>query len=70
MLKMQNTVIKGGNGSKSKNIKHQILVEVEVKDRKEDCVFIIVLDLICDCIIGIELLYEGGCILDFAGKTN
>lgn len=59
-------VVKEAIGSRLKNIKHQILIEAKIKDRKEDCIFVTVPDLIRDCIVGIELLYDGRCILNFA----
>lgn len=68
ILRMHNTVIKGAVGNKSKNIRHQILIKTVIGERVDDCVFVIVPDLIRDCIIGIELLDDAGCILDLAQK--
>lgn len=68
MLRMHNTVVKGAIGSKSKNITRQILIKTEIGGRIDDCVFVIVPGLIRDCIVGIELLEEGGGVLDLADK--
>ena len=64
LLRLTNTIVKGAVGKKSKQITQQILVEVKFGMYVIDSVFIIVPDLIRDCIMGIELLQEGGCIIN------
>lgn len=68
MSRMQNTIVKGAIGSKSRNITHHILIEMEINGRRWDCVFVILPEMIRKCIIGIELLHDDGCILDLAQK--
>ena len=58
LLKLTNTVVKGAVGKKSKQITQQILMDVKIGQYMIDSVFIIVPDLIRECIIGIGLLQE------------
>lgn len=68
MLRMHNTTIKTAVGKKTRAITHQILVEVNINGRREDGVFVVVPELIRDCIIGVDFLYNGGCIMNFQKK--
>lgn len=67
-LKMTNTTIKGAVGQRSKAVTQQVLLEVEVGKYKFDSVFIVVPELIKECILGIELLNEGKCIVNIPNK--
>ena len=60
MLRMSNTVIKGATGSKSKRVTQQILLTVQIEGLRVDSVFVVVPELIKDCILGIGLLEENG----------
>ena len=67
-LKLSNTVIKGAAGNKSKRITQQILLTVQIEGLKVDSVFVVVPELIKDCILGIGLLEENGCVIDLNKK--
>lgn len=67
-LNLANTTIKGAIGSKSKVIRRQVLLEVTIGDYKADVVFLIVPALSRDCIIGINLMSDAGCIIDLPNK--
>lgn len=68
-ISMSNTLIISAIGSKSKLIRKQIFVNVEINKEVYECVFLIIPNLIHDCIIGINFLRENACIIDFcSGK--
>ena len=58
VLRLTNTVVKGAVGKKSKQITQQVLLEVNFGEFVVDSVFIIVPELIRDCIMGIEILQD------------
>ena len=64
ILKITNVVIKGAVGKKSNKITQQIMLEVRIGEYVTDAVFIIVPNLIRECIIGINLLQEGRCVIN------
>ena len=68
MLKLSNTVIKGATGNKSKRVTQQILLTVQIESLKVDSVFVVVPELIKDCILGVGLLEENGCVIDLNNK--
>lgn len=65
LLNLSNTNIKGAFGHKSKLIRKQVLLEAEVDNYKFDLVFFIIPGLNKDCILGINMLKEGECTIDF-----
>ena len=68
ILKLSNTVIKGATGNKSKRITQQVLLTVQIENLNFDSVFIVVPDLIRECILGVEMLAESGCVIDLSKK--
>ena len=64
VLKVTNLIIKGAVGKKSNKITQQVMLELKIGEYVADAVFIIVPNLIRDCIIGINLLQEGRCIIN------
>ena len=64
ILKLSNTVIKGVMGSKSKRITQQVLLNVQIKNLNFERVFIVVPDLVRECILGVDLLADSGCVID------
>ena len=56
VLKVTNMIVKGAVGRKSKPITQQVMLEIRIGEYITDSVFIIVPNLIRDCIIGISLL--------------
>ena len=64
ILKVTNMVVKGAVGRKSKQITQQILLDVKIGQYRIDGVFIIVPNLIWECIIGIGLLQQSRCIIN------
>ncbi len=68
MLKLSNTAIKGATGNKSKRVTQQILLTVQIGSLEVDSVFVVVPELIKDCILGVGLLEENGCVLDLNNK--
>ena len=67
-LKLSNTVIKAATGQKSKRVTQQVLLTTRIGDVEGDGVFLVVPELVKDCIIVIGLLEEYGCIIDFRNK--
>ena len=65
LLNLSNTNIKGAFGHKSKLIRKQVLLEAEIDNYKFDLVFFIIPGLNKDCILGINMLKEGECTIDF-----
>lgn len=57
-LPVNNTNIISAIGKKSKNIKRQILCEVDVKGNKYNVVFLVIPGLIRDCILGMGFLKQ------------
>lgn len=68
-LKLSNTNVKGAIGTKSKLIRKQILLDVEIENYQFELVFFIIPALNKDCILGISMLREGECIIDFKLNT-
>ena len=66
MLKLSNTIIKGATGGKSKRITRQVLLNVQVKDLQFESVFVVVPDLVRECILGVDMLVESGCVIDLS----
>jgi hypothetical protein len=69
ILNLSNTNVKGALGTKSKLIRKQVLLEVEIGGYLFDLVFFIIPSLNKDCILGINMLREGECQLDFRHNT-
>ena len=76
-LRMNNMLIVSAVGRKSKLIRKQIMCEISIDNVKLDCVFLVIPNLIRDCILGISFLKEEGCIIDmnqgtveFRGRTG
>ena len=67
-LRLSNTVIKGATGQRSKRVTQQVLLTTKIGDVEMDGVFLVVPELVTDCIIGIGLLEEYGCIIDFRNQ--
>ena len=53
MLKMSNTIIKGATGGKSKRVTQQILLTIQIESLRVDSVFVVVPELIKDCILSL-----------------
>ena len=68
ILKLSNTVIKGATGNKSKRITQQVLLTFQIGELKFDSVFVVVPELIRECILGFELLAKNGCVIDLSNK--
>ena len=64
---MVNTLIVSAVGNKSKLIRKQILYEIYVNNVKMDCVFLIIPNLIRNCILGISFFKDEGCLINVAG---
>lgn len=64
VLKVTHMIMKGAVGRKSKPITQQVMLEIRIGEYITDSVFIIVPNLIRDCIIGISLLQESKCIIN------
>ena len=62
-----NTLIISAVGNKSKLIRKQILCEIYVNEVKMYCVFLIIPNLIRNCILGISFFKDEGCLIDVAG---
>lgn len=69
ILNLSNTHIIGALGMKSKLIRKQLLLEVQINDYKFDLVFFVIPSLNKDCILGINMLKEGECNIDFLKHT-
>ena len=74
---MKNTIVVSAVGGKSKLIRKQIMCEIIIDNVKLDCVFLVIPNLIKDCILGISFLKEEGCVIDmnkgtveFRGRTG
>ena len=65
-LPMTNTLVLNVVGNKSKLIRKQILSDIYINGFKMDCVFLIIPNLIRQCILGISFLKEEGCLIDDA----
>lgn len=68
ILSLANTTVRGAPGNKSKIIKKQVLLKVEMLGFVDDVVFLVIPNLNRDCIIGIDLLRTSNCIIEF--KNN
>lgn len=68
-LNLSNTNVRGALGTKSKLIRKQILLEVEIDNYRFDLVFFIIPSLNKECILGINMLKEGECVMDFKFNT-
>lgn len=66
VISMTNTLIVSAVGSKLKLIRKQIFVNIQINKETYECVFLIVPNLIHDCIIGVNFLRENACIIDFS----
>ena len=64
-LRMNNTLIVSAVGGKSKLIRKQIMCEIFIDDVRLDCVFLVIPNLIRDCILGISFLKEEGCAVSY-----
>jgi hypothetical protein len=64
ILNLSNTTVKGAMGNKSKLIRKQVLLEVNIGNYTTDVVFLVIPALSRDCIIGMSLMNEAGCIID------
>ena len=64
VLKITNLIIKGAVGKKSNKITQQIMLAIKIGEYVADAVFIVVPNLIRGCIVGINLLQEGRCIIN------
>lgn len=69
VLNLSNTNVKGALGNKSKLIKKQVLLTVSVQNYQFDLIFFIIPSLTKDCILGINMLKEGACIIDFKQQS-
>lgn len=65
ILPLAGTTVRGAFGTKSKIIKKQILLRVNIKDFVDDIVFLVIPNLSRECILGIELLKTANCIINF-----
>ena len=63
-LSMTNTLIISAVGSKSKLVRKQILCDIYINDIKMDCVFLVIPNLIRNCILGISFLKDERCLID------
>ena len=68
ILPMTNTLIISAVGNKSKLIRKQILCDIEIDGVKNECVFLIIPELIKPCILGISFLQEMGCRIDIGNR--
>ena len=68
-LPMTNTLIISAVGNKSKLIRKQILRDIEIDGVRNECVFLIIPELIKPCILGISFLQEIGCRIDIGNKV-
>lgn len=68
ILGVNNTVIIGAVGKRSRNIRKQIMCQVDLNGHVSDCVFLIIPHLICDCIIGMQYLQQEGCLINIPKK--
>ena len=67
-LRLSNTVIKGATGQRSKRVTQQVLLTTRIGDVEVNGVFLVVPELVKDCIIRIGLLEEYGFIIDFRNQ--
>lgn len=65
VLPMANTIISTALGIKSKVIRKQIMLRVNIENFTDDVVFLVIPGLSRSCIIGINVLKLYNCILDF-----
>lgn len=68
LVKLTNTSVKGAIGNRSKNISKQVFLQVDINNYTFDSVFFVVPELIKDCIIGMEMLSEEGCVINLPAK--
>ena len=68
ILPMTNTLIISAVANKSKLIRKQILCDIETDSVKNECVFLIIPELIKPCILGISFLQEMGCRIDIGNR--
>lgn len=64
-LPLAGTTVKDALGHKSKIIKGQILLNIKINEYTDDIVFLSVPKLAQDCILGIDLLKNTKCIINF-----
>ena len=69
ILPMTNTLIISAVGNKSKLIRKQILCDIDIDGIKNECVFLVIPDLIKPCILGISFLQEAGCLIDMGKRV-
>ena len=46
----------------------QVLLNVQIKNFNFESVFIVVPDLVRECILGVDLLADSGCVIDLSNK--
>lgn len=68
MLPMANTIVRTALGTKSKLIRRQIMLRLDVEGFVDNVVFMIIPGLNKQCIIGINNLTFYNCIMDFTNK--
>jgi hypothetical protein len=68
MLNLSNTTVKGAMGNKSRLIRTKVLLELTVQQYKADIVMLVIPSLTRDCILGMNMLKEGGCVINIPHK--
>ena len=67
-LRLSNTVIKGATGIKSKRVTQQVWLTARIGDVEVDSAFVVIPELVRDCIVGVGLLGELECVINLRNK--